>query len=149
MPADPLRADALFKIIMEARPLFIEAFVSHKSVWGFWGIAGELEKLRQTRVTVIAEGETLCDKAVLSCDGCWMKNVSLILMPPYEEHGSFLCAASHARELLWGLWSTNVDMEKYFAEALGRAKGFKRGVAVLNPPAPAEPLSRKTIENAA
>lgn len=149
VPSDPLRAADLLRIILEARPLFLEAFVSEEAVWGFWGIASELEKLRQTRVTVISEGTTLCQKAIAECGSCWLNNVSVILMPPYDESGHFICMAKHARELFWGLWSTNEDIKKYFAEALSRAMGFKRGVAVINPPAPALALDGETIRAAA
>ncbi|WP_459941521.1 hypothetical protein [Deferrisoma palaeochoriense] len=140
LPPDPDLARALWGRLCEARVLFVEVHVAPTALAGLSGLAhgwaeasGPRPSLLGRADPLLAAFEALGPRAVAEAE--------VKVLPPYRPERSVEALAGATHRLGPALWCDPEGLgELPEAVRLARAYGLS-GVDLLNPPAPARPLS--------
>jgi radical SAM protein with 4Fe4S-binding SPASM domain len=148
LPPDPGLTAEFWREIVGGRVLFVEIRVSLPSLRGLPGlVTGEVAS-GGPRLSFIGEPEPLqTTLEVLGSDA--VSGAEFLVLPPYGSASELAKLATTTSHLVPSLWSTPEGMSS-FPAAVETAREFSlSAVAVLNPPAPAAPLTPRIRDEAA
>ena len=137
LPASSDLAALLWRRIVAGRVLFVEVRVEAGRHAGLAGLAEGVLGLGTPRVTLLAEAAAT-GAALELLSAAAAEKIDLTVLPPYAPEAA---PAGAWRSITWGLWSTAAGLEQFSAALRAASRVVETGVAVLNPPAPAEPLT--------
>jgi len=148
LPGDPSLAAALWRRLVEARVLLVEAHVSGRSLGGLPGLAAGLAAAGGPRLSLLGRPDPLL-AALEALGPRALAQAEIRVLGPFRPEASVeeLAAATH--RMVPCLWSDPESLPA-LGQALELAAAYRLGaVGVLNPPAPAVPLGPEDRARAA
>ena len=140
LPPDPVLAAAVWRRLARARVLFVEVRVRPEGLGGLPGLAAGLSTDPGPRLALLGRPDPLL-AAIEAVGPRALAEAEVEMLPPYRPETSVEDLVASTHRLVPALWSLPAELD-HLEQALEIAAAYRLGaVAVLNPPAPAEPLS--------
>lgn len=148
VPGHPALAGTLWRRLREGRVLFVDARVTREGLGGLPGLAAALAEGPGPRLAFTLPGPLFAKTAeAVGLDR--LTGVEVNLLPPYPEEGECAGLAAGPTAVAASVWSTPQGLAAFPAALALAARTGVAAVAILNPPAPAEPLGSADRECAA
>ena len=142
LPPDPALARDLWRRIADGRVLFVEIRLGELSLPALEALAASPASSPAPRVTLLAESSAIL-AAAESLEARAPFGRDLLLLPPFAPGHLLLGLRRAGANPAPALWATPSGLAA-FSEALDAALALgSNALAILNAPAPAEPLTRE------